>query len=63
MLLRHKDVSGKQYSKAVAQTFRQIFEELEGSPPGRKRWMMLLKDISEYVACIAKASPAVDAAK
>ena len=56
-LLRYKDVSGKQYAKLVSKTFRQIFEELEGSSCGRKKWMILLKDISEYLACIAKAPP------
>eukprot|EP00435_Cladocopium_sp_Y103_P061032 s1370_g22.t1 len=54
----YKDSSGKQFSKSVAKTFMQVFEELEASPPNRKKWLKLLKEISDYVACLAKAPPA-----
>jgi hypothetical protein len=50
--LRYLSLSSQKWSETVSGRFSSIFSALESSPPDRKRWMQLVREICDFIACL-----------
>ena len=47
---RYLSLSSQKWSETVSGRFSSIFSALESSPPDRKRWMQLVREICDFIA-------------